>query len=500
MSAVGVRLDYDFGRGALAGRKGADVRRQGALITRHALFRQALTAADIATLIFAFAASYYLSATLLRKGLPPLTSFLWLLWVIIPAWLLTMRWVGLYETPAYSSLSGILGQLVRAHVVAALLLLSTMYATKAEMVSRVMMQTFLSLSFVALAAQKAALRAMLKRYRWRVAFSRPRVLLVGNPERSSRYLRLLERHAWMSAQVVGLLAPCAAGAPPVLAADAPVLGEPVDLPVVLNREVVDEVVALLPVEKRELDGLASSCAARGLVMRMLMEVPQPAAGRWHVEDCGEGSFFLSLAAVPQDALQLATKRLIDIAGALAGLVLFTVAAAVYSRRLRKETGASALFRQQRVGRNGRRFTLYKFRTMYHDAERQLGELLALNEMKGPMFKVKHDPRVTPTGVKLRRRHLDELPQFWNVLKGEMSLVGTRPPTPDEVAQYRDAHRRRLSMKPGLTGLWQLNGNQGVNDFEDVVKLDCDYIDNWSLKLDLRIIVQTIKKVFRADAW
>ncbi len=138
--------------------------------------------------------------------------------------------------------------------------------------------------------------------------------------------------------------------------------------------------------------------------------------------------------------------------------------------------------------------------MYHDAERRLGELRAFNEMKGPMFKVKHDPRVTPTGIKLRRRHLDELPQFWNVLKGEMSLVGTRPPTQDEVAQYRDVHRRRLSMKPGLTGLWQLNGNRGVSDFEDVVRLDCEYIDNWSLGLDLRIILQTIKKVLRADAW
>ena len=138
--------------------------------------------------------------------------------------------------------------------------------------------------------------------------------------------------------------------------------------------------------------------------------------------------------------------------------------------------------------------------MHHDAERRLEELAAFNEMKGPMFKVKHDPRVTPTGVKLRRRHLDELPQFWNVLKGEMSLVGTRPPTEDEVAHYHEIHRRRLSVKPGLTGLWQLNGNHGVSDFEDVVKLDCEYIDNWSLKLDLRIILQTIRKVLRADAW
>lgn len=500
MSAVGVRLDYDLGRDAPAQRKDKSAHQRGTLITRQALFQQALTASDVATLIVASAASYYLAATLLMKVLPGLTTYVWLLWVIIPVWILTLRWFGLYETPTYASLSRTLGQLVRAHFVAALLLLSTMYATKAVMVSRVLMQTFLSVSFVALAGQKFALHALLKRRRWRVAFNRPRVLLVGNPEKTSRYLGLLERHAWMSAQVIGLLAPSSAKAARSSHVAAPILGEPVDLPDVLNHQVVDEVVALLPVEKRELDGLASSCAARGLVMRMLVEVPQAAAGAWHVDDCGEGSFFLSLAAVPQDALQLAAKRVVDIVGALAGLTLFAAAAAIYSRRLRRETGATALFRQRRVGCNGRLFTLYKFRSMYHDAERRLGELSAFNQMKGPMFKVKHDPRVTPTGIKLRKRHLDELPQFWNVLKGEMSLVGTRPPTEDEVAQYGDVHRRRLSMKPGLTGLWQLNGNHGVSDFEDVVKLDCEYIVNWSLLLDLRIILRTIKKVLRADPW
>jgi lipopolysaccharide/colanic/teichoic acid biosynthesis glycosyltransferase len=138
--------------------------------------------------------------------------------------------------------------------------------------------------------------------------------------------------------------------------------------------------------------------------------------------------------------------------------------------------------------------------MYHDAERKLGELRAQNQMQGPMFKLEHDPRVTGTGKHLRRRHLDELPQFWNVLKGEMSLVGTRPPTQDEVQEYDPHHHRRLSMKPGLTGSWQLNGNQGINNFEEVVKLDCDYIEHWSLRRDLQILIATVRKMFRGDAW
>jgi lipopolysaccharide/colanic/teichoic acid biosynthesis glycosyltransferase len=187
-------------------------------------------------------------------------------------------------------------------------------------------------------------------------------------------------------------------------------------------------------------------------------------------------------------------------GATLGLCACVIAYICYGRRLRRESGASVLFRQERVGWNGRRFTLYKFRTMRADSEQLKAALDARNEMNGPIFKLKDDPRVTPTGRKLRRRHLDELPQFWNVLRGDMSLVGTRPPTDDETAAYLEHHQRRLSIKPGLTGLWQLNGNGAVKDFEDVVKLDCEYIDNWSLWLDAKIVAKTVTKVMRGDAW
>lgn len=278
------------------------------------------------------------------------------------------------------------------------------------------------------------------------------------------------------------------------------LGGVDDLPAVLQNEVVDEVVIVSPVNGKMLTELTRCCLVRGTVLSILMELPPPKLGTWSIEHCGEGTFCLTLAAVPQDVVRLVLKRIIDIAGAVLGLIVCAAAYIWYGRRLKNESGASALFAQHRVGQNGRRFTIYKFRTMYRDAEERLKELRSGNVMNGPMFKLPDDPRITPTGRQLRRRHLDELPQFWNVLKAEMSLVGTRPPTGDEVLVYRDHHHRRLSMKPGLTGLWQLSGNQQVNNFEDVVKLDCEYIDKWSLTLDFRIILQTIKKVMRADAW
>jgi lipopolysaccharide/colanic/teichoic acid biosynthesis glycosyltransferase len=153
-----------------------------------------------------------------------------------------------------------------------------------------------------------------------------------------------------------------------------------------------------------------------------------------------------------------------------------------------------LFVQNRVGLNGRPFALYKFRTMVPDAEARQAELLAKNEMQGPAFKLRDDPRVTPFGRWLRKTSLDELPQLWNVLRGEMSIVGPRPPIPTEVARYERAWRRRLSVKPGLTCLWQVSGRNENPSFEDWMRQDLSYIDNWSLWLDLKIVFWTVPAV------
>ena len=153
-----------------------------------------------------------------------------------------------------------------------------------------------------------------------------------------------------------------------------------------------------------------------------------------------------------------------------------------------------------MGRNGRFFTLYKFRTMRPNAEQELSRLMALNQMNGALFKIRNDPRIIRGGNFMRRTHLDELPQFWNVLSGDMSIVGTRPPTRNEVESYENRHYRRLSMRPGITGNWQVAGVDTVQDFEDVVRLDCHYIDNWSLVSDLRLIGRTLVKVLHGAGW
>lgn len=196
-----------------------------------------------------------------------------------------------------------------------------------------------------------------------------------------------------------------------------------------------------------------------------------------------------------DCKQLALKRLMDIVGALIGLSFTAVITVFLAPVLLIESPGNLIFKQKRVGRNGRFFYMYKFRSMYMDAEERKKELMAQNEMSGYMFKMKDDPRITKVGKFIRKTSIDELPQFWNVLKGDMSLVGTRPPTLDEFTQYKSYHKRRLSMRPGITGLWQVSGRNDIDDFEDVVKLDLEYIDHWSVYLDIKILLKTVGAVF-----
>ncbi|MCI6675548.1 MAG: sugar transferase [Clostridiales bacterium] len=197
-----------------------------------------------------------------------------------------------------------------------------------------------------------------------------------------------------------------------------------------------------------------------------------------------------------DGEKMMLKRLMDIIGSLIGCAITLVVTVFLAPFLLIESPGSLFFKQKRVGRNGRYFYIYKFRSMYMDAEQRKKDLMEKNEMKGLMFKMKDDPRVTKVGKFIRATSIDELPQFFNVLKGDMSLVGTRPPTVDEFKQYKGYHKRRLSIKPGITGMWQVSGRSDIEDFEEVVRLDLKYIDNWSLSLDIKIILKTCIAVFQ----
>jgi exopolysaccharide biosynthesis polyprenyl glycosylphosphotransferase len=244
----------------------------------------------------------------------------------------------------------------------------------------------------------------------------------------------------------------------------------------------------------QVEAAIHACELEGVEAWLVADFFKTQLSRTSFDDfCGRP--VMVFRTTPEASWQSALKRPFDFIGSLLVLIPGSLLFVIIALLIKLTSRGPVLFRQKRAGLNGRPFTMYKFRTMVADAEERQQELSALNEMRGPVFKVTNDPRVTPIGRILRRMSIDELPQFFNVLRGEMSLVGPRPLPVDEVKRFDDfAHRRRLSVKPGLTCLWQISGRNNVNDFKDWVRLDLEYIDNWSMWLDLKIIWRTIPAV------
>ncbi len=209
-----------------------------------------------------------------------------------------------------------------------------------------------------------------------------------------------------------------------------------------------------------------------------------------VEHCGKYLVLTTSMKIATNR-QVFLKRCMDIAGSLVGLILMGLAFVIFAPLIKLQSPGPIFYAQTRIGKNGRRFKFYKFRTMIVGADDMKKELMEQNEMQGLMFKMEEDPRIFPVGKIMRKFSIDELPQFWNVLKGDMSMVGTRPPTEDEFEQYELHHKARLGIRPGLTGMWQVSGRSDIKDFEEIVALDTQYISNWSLAMDIRILFRTV---------
>lgn len=278
-----------------------------------------------------------------------------------------------------------------------------------------------------------------------------------------------------------------------------------DVPVVANADnfidyirtnVVDEVfINSNDIAKSE--KLSEELLEMGVIVHFKIMHESRLAPNKVVEPCGNFMVLTSTMNIVSTP-QLFLKRAMDIAGSLIGLIFTAIAFVIFAPIIYHQSPGPIFFTQTRVGKNGRRFKLYKFRSMYPDAEERKKELMERNKMKGNMVKIDDDPRIIPIGFFIRKYSIDELPQFWNVLKGDMSLVGTRPPTEDEFVDYEAHHRARLGFKPGLTGMWQVSGRSNITDFEEVVKLDTDYIAKWSIGMDIRILFKTILVVIKGS--
>jgi len=271
------------------------------------------------------------------------------------------------------------------------------------------------------------------------------------------------------------------------------LGPIRELPDLIEKENVDEVIITLPwMYHRKIMGVVRACERRNVSAHIVPDLFQMSLSRVDVDDLG-GVPLVGVREVGFGQKVRAIKRVVDVAVAALGLTLGAPLLGLMAMAIRLDSPGPVIFRQTRVGANGKRFEMYKFRSMYEGAEKKLEELRDLSEVDGPIFKMKDDPRVTPVGRVLRRTSLDELPQLWNVLRGDMSLVGPRPPLPCEVGEYMEWHKKRLEVRPGVTGLWQVSG-RSLLSFDEQCLLDIYYIENWSLWLDFQIMLRTVPEV------
>ena len=460
-----------------------------------------LYAADLTSTLGALAAAYLVRSELLPRFFPerltPLYPFTWYLVLVGPVvviWTGLLFLAGAYRSRRTSGLKDealLVGKIVLGGTV---LLTILVYGLRLDFISRPFLPLFAVLNTVFLVVERLTVRIVARRVRAR-GFNYRTVVIIGDTPRARSMARLIHDHPWWGLRLLGVVrerpASSEAG---TTAGGLPVLGSLEDFPTILTSLPVDEVI--LAVDRGDVDQLEDvflMCEEMGVKTRLILDFFPHVFAKVELEEF-DGTPLLTFSTTPAETGALLVKRVVDVGLALLLGIVCLPLAALLALLIKLTSHGPVLFRQVRCGLSGRPFTFYKLRTMTEDAEERLSEVAHLNEHEGPVFKSSHDPRVTPFGRFLRRFSLDEIPQLWNVLKGEMSLVGPRPPLPDEVARYEKWQRRRLSMKPGLTGLWQVSGRSDLPSFDQWMELDLAYIDNWSLTLDAKILLRTIPTV------
>jgi exopolysaccharide biosynthesis polyprenyl glycosylphosphotransferase len=427
----------------------------------------------------------------------PFEKYFWVFIFVIPIWIFLLHIQGIYNSFRTRRLRTIYWKLLKVGIFMVFVLAFCLFFLSHNAINiyfnKFFVFFFAAISLLILMLQKTVLMLVLK-FIHRHGLNKRSILVVGTGERAKKYMQLIKKHGEWGLSIAGLVDD-----------DPDMVGKEIngyrikgilkDIPRLLDEEAVNEVVFVVPrtwltkVEESILE-----CELRGVKTSVAVDIFNLHFARPVLSDF-DGFPVIQFETTIEDMLQLFVKRLIDIFVSalmlLALLPLFLLMAVL----IKATSKGPVFFRQIRSGLNGRKFTMYKFRTMEMDAERKREVLAAHNELDGPAFKMKDDPRLTGVGRYMRKLSLDEFPQLINVLNGEMSLVGPRPLPVCEAAQCQPWQRRRTSMKPGMTCIWQVSGRNNIS-FNRWIEMDLEYIDNWSLKLDLKLLLETIPAIFK----
>lgn len=456
------------------------------MLKEHSSFvKQTIAAVDCILIGTAF----YLAYTVISRHHPlyPIYSY----WIMVAGFLffyLYFAWTrSLLSVMNFNWMSGLFRRILMIFVSAGILGASVLYLLKDSYNSRYLYLTFAFISFVFISAEKYLIKRGIVRLRRKNRNTTP-IIIFGRGRVASQIFHEICSHPEWGLRVIRKLD----------------LSIPIqEFEEVLRNYYVEEVFFCVPRRITRdgflIDQYLQICEEMGRPARVLLNLSNATSfAQWQYHQF-VGRPTLISHTVELDPDQMLFKRMFDLAGGLMGLLILVLIYPFLAIVIKLTSNGPVFFKQVRVGKNGKRFVIYKFRSMTFDAEERKKELMDKNECDGAVFKMKNDPRVTMVGRFMRKFSLDELPQILNVIRGEMSLVGTRPPTPDEVSKYQKWHHRRISIRPGVTGLWQVSGRNKITNFDEIVKLDLKYIDNWSIWLDIKIIAKTVLVLFERDS-
>ncbi len=420
--------------------------------------------------------------------------------MVIIIWYITFNFFGLYESYRQQTFSQIFWNIVKAVLAGFLILVLSMYFLKIPHVSRIMLAIFIVLNILVLGISKGLVYRVLAQIR-KSGYNVRNVLVIGRGRACQDIWDSAMSNASSGYRIIGCLDLYKEKSEEFVDKTIQSIGRVYDIEKILTNQVVDELIFSKPLEEIEnVEKYILLAQELGIDVRILpyWYLPKvgykPVIGSIQVTDF-LGIPTLTLTSTSDKYGELFVKGIIDYIGAFLGLVFCFPLFIVIAIAIKLSSKGPVFFKQERCGLNGRKFTLYKFRTMVEDAEKRQAEIAGMNEADGPAFKIRSDPRIIPyVGTFIRLTSLDELPQLINVIKGEMSLVGPRPPIPHEVEKYNVWQRRRLSMKPGMTCIWQITPNRNDIGFDEWMNMDLWYIDNWSLGKDFKILLKTIRVV------
>lgn len=462
---------------------------------------------DIGLTAAAFICAYFVKKYYLPepfRGLTIAPNYYVVLLIIIIIWYLTFNSFDLYASYRRRSFNEIFTNMAKAVATAMLVMILCMYILKIKDVSRIMLGIFFILDISLLGISKGTAYYLLQHYREK-GFNYRDVLIIGSRERAKEVINTIGDQRGSGFRVIGCLDVDHRDVGKEVKNGVKVIGTLDHIEAFMREEVVDEVIFAMPLRKIEnADHYINSAEEMGVSVRIVPDwqihslMYRPGIASVRFEDF-LGIPTMALHTTPPNQGALLIKSVFDYLFAFTALILLLPFLVVIAVAIRLSSRGPVFFKQERCGLNGRRFMAYKFRTMVADAEVRKKEIEALNEADGPAFKLRRDPRIIPVvGTMLRKTGLDELPQVINVIRGEMSLVGPRPPIPSEVELYDIRQRRRLSMKPGLTCIWQCSPGRNDVSFKQWMNMDLHYIDNWSLWVDCKIFFGTIKAMVTAS--